>query len=135
MISVIILLLFIFLSLILCFKFILFPSSTFQEHPFGTFCMYSKPVEKQELLVSVHIANKSIDITSKAVSFLSYNFAEGDFTSFAHSYAIPKKFIKSFGLFLLKNDIHPLLKFETATLNIQYSHFVSGSTESFQINL
>jgi hypothetical protein len=97
--------------------------------------MYSKPVEKQELLVSVHIANKSIDITSKAVSFLSYNFAEGDFTSFAHSYAIPKKFIKSFGLFLLKNDIHPLLKFETATLNIQYSHFVSGSTESFQINL
>lgn len=97
--------------------------------------MYSKPVEKQNLLVRVLISNTSIDITDVAVSYLSYNFAEGDFTSFAHSYIIPKKFIISFGLFLLKNDIHPLIKSKTSILNIQYSHHVSGSTESFEINL
>ena len=135
MISFIILLLFILFSLILCFKFSLFSSCIFKEHPFGTFCMYSKPLEKQELLVSVLIANESIDITEEAVAYLSYNFAEGDFTSFSHSHVIPKRFIISFGLFLLENNIHPLLKSESATLNIQYSHLVSGSTESFQINL
>ena len=135
MISIIILLLFIFCNIILCFKFYLFPSSIFKEHPFGTFCMYSKPLDKQHLLVRVFISNKSIDITDVAVSYLSYNFAEGDFTSFAHSYVVPKKFIIRFGQFLLENDIHPLIKSETAILNIKYSHFVSGSTESFEINL
>ena len=91
--------LFCLISFILAFK-CYFSFSVFTEHPFGTFCMYSKTVEDQKLTVLIKFNSEEVDVTGESIKYLNYNYAEGHFTSFAHSWVIPKEFLNKFAQFL-----------------------------------
>ena len=123
------------LSFLLAFKFYIFPRTIFTEHPFGTFCMYSKTVEDQKLSVLVKLNSKEFDITSESLKYLNYNYAEGHFTSFAHSSVIPKQFLNKFAHFLSTTKIHPLLEQKDSSLHLHYSHTISGMKETFTVIL
>ena len=120
-------------SFLLASKFYIFPRSVLTEHPFGTFCMYSKTVEDQKFTVLVKFNSDEVDVTSESLKYLNYNYAEGHMTSFAHSWVIPKQFLNNFAQFLFTNKIHPLLEQRGSSLHLHYSHTVSGKEERFSV--
>lgn len=122
-------------SFLLAFKFYIFPRSVLTEHPFGSFCMYSKTVEDQKLSVVIKFNSEEVDVTIESLNYLNYNYAEGHFTSFAHSWVIPKQFLHRFAQFLLATKIHPLLEQKDSSLHLHYSHTVSGMKETFTVIL
>jgi hypothetical protein len=133
MMAEVIVVVFSFFSFLLAFKFYIFPKLTFTEHPFGTFCMYSKTVEDQKLTVLVKFNSEEVDITSDSLKYLNYNYAEGHLTSFAHSWVIPKQFLNRFAQFLFASKIHPLLEQRDCSLHLHYSHILSGKEETFTV--
>jgi len=122
-------------SFLLAFKFYIFPRSVLTEHPFGTFCMYSKTVQDQRLTVLVKSKSEEVDVTSESLKYLNYNYAGGHFTSFAHSWVIPKQFLHRFAHFLSTTKIHPLLEQKDSSLHLHYSHTISGMKETFTVIL
>ena len=120
-------------SFLLAFKFYILPRTILTEHPFGSFCMYSKTVEEQKFTVLVKFNSEEVDVTSESLKYLNYNYAEGHFTSFAHSWVIPKQFLYKFAQFLFTSKIHPLLEQRDASLHLQYSHILSGKEETFTV--